>query len=346
MKRPSGLFNTNYNQELAFVRTRFQWSMLIIGFILVCVLPLVAPPNWMSFFIKVWITVTAVLGLTLLTGCCGQISMGHTAFMAVGAFAGAILLGKGIPLILVFPLAGIAAGAVGLVFGTPALRIKGFYLVFATIAAYFIIYFFLVHYAGGSIGHPVPPTSLFGFTFDSDFRIYYLALVVCAVMTYFAKNITRHKLGRAFIAIRDHDLAANTLGVNIYLYKLLAFFIGCFFAGIAGFVLVIYTGWASVEQFTLFDCIWFLGMIVVGGIDSIGGAFMGVFFILGVNEIGSAIVPTLAKVLPFLTESAVGAVPVILVGLTLVIFIIIEPRGLMHRWNMLKNSARLFPFAN
>lgn len=345
MKRPSGLFNVNYNQELAFVRTPFQWGMLGFGLLLAFALPLFMPMAWFHFFIKVWITIIAVLGLTLLTGNCGQISLGHTAFMAVGAFAGAILLSKGVPLVLALLLAGLIGGAVGLIFGLPALRIKGLYLAFATLAAYYIIHFILVHYAGGEVGYIVLPPSIFGFSLDSDFRIYYLTLGVCVIMTYFAKNIMRCKSGRAFVAIRDHDIAANTLGVNIYFYKLMAFFIGCFYAGVAGLLLAVYMGWASVDYFTLFDCIWYLGMIIVGGMSSISGAFMGVFFILGINEIGTIIAPALARAFPQLAGSMIGAVPILLVGLALVIFIIYEPRGLVHRWDILKNSVRLFPFA-
>lgn len=346
MKRPSGLFNVNYNQEVAFIRTPFQWGMLGLGLLLAYALPLFIPMGWWDFFIKVWITAIGVLGLTLLTGYCGQISLGHTGFMAVGAFVGAILLGNGVPLVLALLLAGVAAGAVGIIFGLPAVRVKGFYLAFSTLAAFYIIHFVLVHYAGGDVGHIVLSPSIFGFSFDSDFRIYYLALTICVIMTYFAKNIARCKWGRAFIATRDHDIAANTLGVNINFYKLMAFFIGCFYAGVAGLVLVIYMGWASVDYFTLFDCIWYLGMIIVGGISSISGAFMGVFFILGISQIGSAIAPDIAKAFPQVAGTIIGAIPVLLVGLALVILIIWEPRGLVHRWNILKNSVRLFPFAD
>jgi branched-chain amino acid transport system permease protein len=232
------------------------------------------PTGLYGFFIRSWITITAVLGLTILTGHCGQISLGHTAFMAVGAFVGAVLLNKGIPLILVLILTGLSGGVVGLVFGLPALRIKGFYLAFATLAAFYVIQFVLVHYCGGETGYEVSPPSLLGFSFNSDFRIYYLIATTCFIMTFITKNITRCKWGRAFVAIRDHDIAANTLGVNIYFYKLMAFFIGCFYAGIAGFLVSIYMGWASVDHYSLSKCIWYVGMIVVGGMHSITGAYM------------------------------------------------------------------------
>lgn len=346
MWRPSGLFHINYRQEIAFIQTPFQWIMLVLGLLTTYVLPLFTPLGALDFLIRGWITITAVLGLTLLTGNCGQISLGHTAFMAVGAFVGAILLNKGVPLILDLVLAGLAGGAVGLLFGLPALRIKGLYLAFGTLAAFYIIEFVLVHYLGGEAGHNVSPPNILGFSFNSDIRIYYLIATTCFIVTYFTKNILRCKWGRAFVAIRDHDIAANTLGVNVYFYKLMAFFIGCFYAGVAGLLLSIYMGWASVDHYSLWNCIWFLGMIIVGGMHSISGAYMGVFFILGIEEIGSTLAPKLAELFPQLAGTMIGALPVIFVGLVLMLFIIFEPRGLVHRWDIIKTSVRLFPFSH
>jgi branched-chain amino acid transport system permease protein len=346
MWRPGGLFHVSYKQEIAFVQTPFQWVMLVLGLISAYGLPLIIPLGFMDFMIRCWITITTVLGLTLLTGNCGQVSLGHTAFMAVGAFVGAILLEKGVPLVLVLIVSGLSGGTVGLIFGLPALRIKGFYLAFATLAGYYIIQFALVHYFGGDKGHAVPPPSILGFSFNSDVRIYYLIATTCFIMTYFAKNLTRCKWGRAFVAVRDHDIAANTLGVNVYFYKLMAFFIGCFYAGIAGLLLSVYMGWASVDHYSLYKCIWFLGMIIVGGMHTISGAYMGVFFILGIEQIGTSFAPMLAELFPKLGGTIIGAVPVIFVGLVLVLFILFEPRGLSYRWEIIKTSVRLFPFSH
>ena len=346
MWRPSGLFHVNYKQEIALVQTPFQKVMWTIGVLVAFCLPFIIPLGFMDFFIRSWITITAVLGLTILTGHCGQISLGHTAFMAVGAFVGAVLLNQGIPLVLVLILTGLSGGVVGLVFGLPALRIKGFYLAFATLAAFYIVQFVLVHYCGGDKGYEVSPPSLLGFSFNSDFRIYYLIATTCFIMTFITKNITRCKWGRAFVAIRDHDIAANTLGVNIYFYKLMAFFIGCFYAGIAGLLMSIYMGWASVDHYSLSKCIWYVGMIVVGGMHSITGAYMGVFFILGIEEAGMILAPKFAELFPQLGGTIIGAIPVIFVGVVLILFILFEPRGLVHRWEIIKTSFRLFPFSH
>jgi branched-chain amino acid transport system permease protein len=320
--------------------------MLFLGLVAAFVLPFFVSLSVLSFFIKAWVTIVAVLGLTLLTGNCGQISLGHTAFMAVGAFVGANLLNMGVPLILALILAGLAGGVVGLIFGLPALRIKGYYLAFATLAAFYIIKFVLVHYFGGGVGHSVQPQSILSFNIDNDTRIYWFVATVCFLMTYFAKNIIRCKWGRAFVAIRDHDIAANTLGVNVYFYKIMAFFLGCFYAGVAGILLALYMGWASVDAFGLSTCVWYLGMIIVGGMSSISGAYMGVFFILGIEEIGHVMVPKLAEIFPQLAGSIVGAVPIIFTGLVLILFIMFDPRGLAHRWEIMKRSVRLFPFSH
>jgi len=346
MWRPSGLFHLNYRQEIAFIQTPVQWVWLGLGLVLAYTLPLFMPMILWDYLIKSWVTIAAVLGLTILTGICGQISLGHTAFMAVGAFAGAILLNKGVPLILTIIVSGLAGGLVGLIFGLPALRIKGFYLAFATLAAFYIMEFLLVHYFGGETGHAVPPTGVFGFKFDSDLRIYYLIVTVTLILTYFTKNISRSKWGRAFVAVRDHDIAANTLGINIYFYKLMAFFIGCFYAGVSGLLLSIYMGWASVDHYSLSSCIWYLGMLIVGGMHNISGAYLGVFFVLGIERIGIAMAPVFADWFPAKAGSMIGAVPIIFVGLTLVLFILFEPRGLVHRWEIIKSSFRLFPFSH
>ena len=346
MWRPSGLFHVNYRQEIAFIQTPFQWFMLVLGLLIAYTFPLFTPLGALDFFIRCFITIIAVLGLTILTGNCGQISLGHTAFMAIGAFFGAIMLNKGVPLIPAFILAGMCSGVVGLLFGLPSLRIKGLYLAFATLAAFYIIQFILIHYLGGEEGHSVPPQTILGFSFNSDVRIYYIIISICLLLTYFTKNILRCKWGRAFVAIRDHDIAANTLGVNVYFYKLMAFFLGCFYAGVAGLMLSIYMGWASVDHYSLYKCIWFLGMIIVGGMHSISGAYMGVFFISGIEETGTILAPKFAEIFPQLSGTVIGAVPVIFVGLVLVLFIMFEPRGLVYRWDIIKTSIRLFPFSH
>jgi len=344
MRRRHGLFNVSYKQEIAIIRTRFEWTIFLTFLLLMAILPELISLGWLDFFIKVGITLLVVLGLNLITGYCGQISLGHAAFMGMGGFIGAIFLDLGLPFIVVVPIAGLAAGISGLIFGLPALRVKGLYLAFSTLAAHYIIMFVIVRLMGGTHGHLVNPPVIFGITIDSDLRIYYLIFVMVTLGTFVAKNIVRGKAGRAFIAVRDHDIAANTLGINIYYYKLLAFFIGCFYAGVGGLLQVVYFGWASVENYTLWNAIWYLGMIIVGGMGTVVGAFFGTFFIMGLEQLSCLLAPTVGKTFSALAGTVLGALPILVFSLVIMMFIMFEPKGLAYRWEIIKESFRLFPF--
>jgi branched-chain amino acid transport system permease protein len=344
MRRRHGLINISYKQELAAIRTRFEWTMFITLLVLVILLPNLISLGWLDFFIKIGITLTAVMGLNLITGYCGQISMGHAAFMGMGGFTGALLLKAGVPFLVVLPLSGLAAGICGLVFGMPALRVKGLYLAFTTLAAHYIIMFVLVRMMGGSLGLDVKPPVIFGIGITSEIRVYYLIAGIVFLGTFAAKNLARGRAGRAFVAVRDHDIAANTLGINIYHYKLLVFFIGCFYAGVAGLLQIVYFGWASVETFTLWNAIWYLGMLIIGGMGTIVGVFFGTLFVLGIDQVGSLLAPVIGNLFPSVAESVVGALPVLLFSFVLMLFVVFEPRGLAHRWEIVRESFRVFPF--
>jgi branched-chain amino acid transport system permease protein len=344
MRRRHGLFNVSYKQEIAIIRTRFEWTAFVAFLLLMLILPKIISLGWLDFFIKVGITLLVVLGLNLITGYCGQISLGHAAFMGMGGFIGAIFLDLGLPFIVVVPIAGLAAGISGLIFGLPALRVKGLYLAFSTLAAHYIIMFVIVRLLGGTHGHLVNPPVIFGIMIDSDLRIYHLIFGMVTLGTFVAKNIVRGKAGRAFVAVRDHDIAANTLGINIYYYKLLAFFIGCFYAGVGGLLQVVYFGWASVENYTLWNAIWYLGMIIVGGMGTVVGTFFGTFFIIGLEQLSCLLAPAVGKTFPALAGTVLGALPILVFSLVLMTFIIFEPKGLAYRWEITKESFRLFPF--
>ena len=288
------------------------------------------------------VSVVAALGLNLLTGYCGLISIGHASFMAVGAFTGAILASwLEFPFWAALLLAGVAGGLVTLIFGSPAIKVKGFYLALTTLAAQFILTWVLINYFQGGRGIIIARPSII----EGDRSFYYLALIAAIIMTFLAKNIARSKTGRAFVAIRDNDIAAGVLGVNVASYKLLACFIAGFFAGIAGFIWVAYTQWAVVSYFTLSDSIWYLGMIIVGGMGSIAGTIFGVIFIRGLDTLSYMLVPAITAAIPGTLGQNFGmAFSTFLFGLVILLFLIYEPRGLYHRWDILKNSIRLWPF--
>jgi branched-chain amino acid transport system permease protein len=347
MDLPCGTFNQSYAQDMAIFRTRAQWVMLFafLAFLFTC--PLYSSARLLTLMTIIGITVIAVHGLNILTGYCGQISLGHAGFMAVGGFTSAILTAKlGWPFWAALPCAALMAGMVGLIFGLPSLRIKGFYLIMATIAAHFIIVWVILQLygiTGGIFGLAVPKPEIGGFVLQSKASYFYLVMIIACLATFLAKNIVRTKAGRAFIAIRDNDLAAEVMGIDIWAYKLLAFFIGCVFAGVAGSLLVHYYAFASVDQFPFMNSIWYLGMLIVGGMGSTAGAIFGAVSLKLLDELVTIVGPILSAIV---APQAAASLGLIMRGLVIIIFLIFEPRGLHHRWELVKAYYRLWPFSH
>jgi branched-chain amino acid transport system permease protein len=295
------------------------------------------------------ITAVVVLGLQINTGLAGQINLGQAAFMGVGAYTTAILASKvGWPIWAALPLGGFAAAIFGFVFGMSAVRIKGFYLALTTIAAQILFHFMVLNlpasWLGGSAGITVQPAQVGGFRLDSDSAIYYLCLAVGALMLFGAYSVARSRHGRAFLAVRDDDVASGMMGINVVRTKAVAFLLGSFYAGIGGGLWAYYVRFVAIDQFTLFHSIWLIAMIIVGGIGSITGALVGVFVIkLAQETIGSA-GSTIVEHLLSLGGDIVFAAMNIFLGAMIAGFLIFEPRGLMHRWQIIKRSYRLWPF--
>jgi branched-chain amino acid transport system permease protein len=351
MSLASGTFNQSYAQDMAILRTKTQWVILFafLAFLFTC--PLFIGETWLTIMTIIGITVISVHGLNILTGYCGQISMGHAAFMAVGGYTSAILCAKlGFSFWAALPCAALAAGLVGLIFGLPSLRVKGFYLIMATIAAYFIIAWFvkfqLTNVTGGVFGLAAPKPEIFGMVLQSRASYFYLVMIIACLATLVAQNIVRTRVGRAFIAIRDNDLAAEVMGINIWAYKLLAFFIGCIFAGVSGSLLVHYYAWASVEAFPFLDSVWYLGMLIVGGMGSTTGAILGAVFLKLLDYLVTILAPMLAAAVPAIAPQAAASLGLIMRGLVIIVFLIFEPRGLAHLWQMVKAYFRLWPFSH
>ena len=348
--QPGGVFNEKYEQDMAIMRTGLQWVLFACLIILLFLAPLFVPSTVLAPLIVITITIIAIHGLNLLMGYCGQISVGHAAFVLIGAYTSAVLVGKfDFPFILALPCSGILAALAGVFFGLPSLRIKGFYLALATLAAQFIILYIIRHLSsltGGESGLLVPPASIGGLVFDTDQKFFYLAIVICIIATFLAKSLTRGRLGRAFVAIRDNDLAAEAMGINLYYYKLVAFFLGCLFAGIAGSLWAHYMGGLTPRSLNFNDSVWYLGMIVVGGMGSTMGAIFGTIFITGLKEIRYVYVsPWVSASSPGVAEHiSLPLVPMVF-SLVVILFLVYEPRGLAHRWELFKAYYRLWPFA-
>jgi branched-chain amino acid transport system permease protein len=346
MGLPCGTFNQSYAQDMAIVRTKAQWVILLVFLAFLFTCPLFFSDRILTIMTIIGITIISVHGLNILNGYCGQISIGHVAFMAVGGYTSAVLCAKlGWSFWAALPCSALMAGMVGLLFGLPSLRVKGFYLIMATIAAHFIIIWVIIqlrNVTGGADGMAVPRPEIGGFVFKSKASYFYLVMIIACLATFLAQNIVRTRAGRAFIAIRDNDLAAEVMGVNLWTYKLLAFFIGCVFAGVAGSLLVHYFAFASPTQFPFMDSVWYLGMLIVGGEGSIAGAIFGAVFLKLLDELVTIVGPILSAVVAAQAAASLG---LIMRGLVIILFLIFEPRGLVHRWEMIKAYFKLWPFS-
>jgi len=348
MDLPAGTRNFSYAEDMTIFRTRTQKFLLFTLAAALLTAPLWFGNYWLGVANLIGITIIAATGLNILTGYCGQLSIGHAAFMAVGAFTSAILTSRfEVPFLIALPVAGIVAGIIGVLVGIPSLRVKGFYLAISTIAAYFIIMWVINHWnnvTGGFMGMAVPPAEILGINLTTQSSQFYLILAITAIVIFGAKNIARTRVGRAFIAVRDNDLAAEVMGINLFNYKLLAFFIGCFLAGIAGALTAHWVGFISGENFSLTESILYVGMIIIGGMGSATGPIFGAIFIRLLGEAVTRLVPIMENSLSLPAGFATGFGPM-LFGLVIILFLVLEPRGLHHRWQLFKASYRLWPFS-
>ncbi|GBD95014.1 leucine/isoleucine/valine transporter permease subunit [bacterium BMS3Abin05] len=346
-KLPAGLFNISYREDRQIFHTKFIRFWMVILLILIITGPFFLNGYLLSLADLTGIAIIGALGLNILTGMAGQISLGHGAFIGVGAYASALLTSRlGISFWLALPMAGFVAAAVGLFFGIPSLRIKGLYLAIATLASQVIIIFTIVHWrslTNGTSGILVPSPNIGSFEFDTDRSFYYIIFGVLVLATLYARNLFRTRVGRAFIAIRDNDIAAEILGVNLFRYKLLAFFISSFYAGIAGSLWAHYITIITPEHFTMVVSINYLAMIIIGGLGSVLGSIYGAIFITLLPEFLRVIAGSLNGIFPDI-GNALGALREIIFGLTVILFLIYEPNGLYHRWQMIKAYWKLWPF--
>ena len=348
MDLPCGTRNYDYARDMAVLRTRTHWAIFIAFLVLLFTFPRYLNNSSLGVCNLIGITIIAITGLNILTGYCGQLSIGHAGFMAVGAYTTGILTGKlGMPFLAGLICSGFSAGLIGLIFGLPSVRVRGFYLAITTIAAQFIIIWVINHWSltGGFVGMSVPRASIGGFKFRSEASQFYLIMVITAICILFAKNLARGRVGRAFIAVRDNDLAAEVMGINLTYYKLLAFFIGCFLAGIAGALFAHWTGFLNAENFTLTDSILYIGMIIIGGLGTTIGPILGAVLIRLLQWIIMYISPSLETAFPAIPAGFTSGIAPMVFGLVIILFLILEPRGLAHRWTLFKAAYRLWPFS-
>jgi branched-chain amino acid transport system permease protein len=353
--RETGQFKTTYAADQAiFPIVQDRFVVLLAAAAAFVVPPLVADEYWLqAILIPFLVYALAALGLNILTGYAGQLSLGTGGFMAVGAYS-AFKLSTAFPwlnIIVVFLLSGVIAALVGIVFGIPSLRIKGFYLAVATLASqFFLIWLFnkvpwFVNYAAsGTItapGRTVLGVMVTGPNATAAAR-YVVALAFVAVFALMAKNLVRGRVGRAWMAIRDRDIAAEIIGVRPLRTKLLAFAISSFYCGVAGAELVfLFLGSAETLAFDINQSFLVLFMVIIGGLGSVLGSFLGAAFII--------VVPIFLTNAPHavgldLPVALLKQIELMVFGGLILFFLIVEPRGLARLWQIAKEKLRLWPF--
>ncbi|HRF93786.1 MAG TPA: branched-chain amino acid ABC transporter permease [Aggregatilineales bacterium] len=365
--RPSGVFNTTYAQDMMLDRT---WSNRISawGFVLLLlILPMLSSdgllglniisPLWISVIAKIAIFAIAAQGLNIIMGYTGQISLGHAAFMAVGAYTAGVLVRElGFTFWTALPVTMLFTGIVGLIFGLPSLRVKGFYLAMATLAAQNIIIWIITYplapWTGGANAitlenHPVP---FFGSS-ATKIGMYYIIIPFAVLSFLVARNLIRTRTGRAFISIRDNDLAAELLGINVFTYKLQAFFISSMYAGLAGALFAFNKQSVQTTDFSLALSIELVAMLVIGGAGFSLGPLFGASFILIVNQvivpdIQPALTSFFAGIFTFVPSVQIStAFPPLMFGLLLALFLVLLPRGIAYQWEILKISWKIRPYS-
>ena len=342
----TGTYHTTYRADLALRHTRVEWARLALVVVAVIAAPSVLSPYWLTVVNQIGIAVIGAIGLNILVGFTGQISLGQGGFLAVGAYtAGLLSANVGVPFPLNMAVAVLVTAAVGALFGLPALRLKGLYLAIATLASHQVILWVVTHWdavTGGRDSLVVPPTELFGLQLSGDETFYWVILFFAALATICATNLFRTGLGRAFVAIRDQDIAAEVVGVDAFRYKVLAFAISSAFVGLAGALSAHYYLIVTWERFTFDVSILYLAMIIVGGLGSVSGAIYGAAFMIAVPAWIEELSRNLSG-LAFL-QSDMPAIQQLIFGVTIILFLIFEPRGLARIWQRVKDYFRLWPF--
>ncbi len=363
---PCGTYHEYYAEDHGWWQTKFIKAKMALLFIVLFIgIPLVADEYWLSVCNTVGYTILGALGVQLLIGFCGQVTLGHAAFLAVGAYTSTLLIlefpwpqfliNAGLAYPISIFIAAIVAGIMSVLFGLPSARVKGFYLILTTMAAQFIIVDFLITQYVSQIGgrgqaFSLPPGTIKvgPWVIDSDLKVYFMMLVLVIISIIIMTNLLRSRVGRAWVAIRDNDISAEVMGINVVKYKMLAFFVAGFIGGIAGAFWISNLAAISPEHFPWVWSLWLVGVILIGGVGSIHGTVFGSIFMVVVMEVLQLIIMQL------LDMGFVWAEPLFMdflfikeaaFGLVICGFMIFEPNGLAYRWWQAKNYFNLWPFS-
>jgi len=344
----SRTFRESYYEDIKLFQTIWMRFFMVLFLLTMAGLPWWGNPYLIYLVNLSCIAVVAALGLNLLTGFTGQISMGHAAFVAIGAYVTAILSSKaGWPFWMCLLASGSLSALIGCAVGIPCLRLKGLYLAMATMSFGVVVEFILITWdnlTGGVRGLSVAQLQILGVPLNSDTKLFYFLLVVTGLCILGIKNLVRTRVGRAFIAIRDRDIAAEIIGVNITAYKVMAFTISSFFAGVAGAMYAYTMGYIQPDQFSLLLSIQYLAMIIVGGLGTILGSIFGAIFIVLVPELIKNLAQAVTVIVPALERKYDEEWNIAAFGLLIMIFLIFEPSGFNGIWKRIKTCFKNWPF--
>jgi branched-chain amino acid transport system permease protein len=335
------IFKTDYAQDLRLIKHSghaFWYGLLMLA--------LLAAPWWAGEYVMTQLQFICIysivgFGLMILTGFTGQVSLGHAAFLAVGAYTEALMQAAGVPFVISITCAALFSAVLGIIVGLPALRLKGIYLAIATLAFNVIVEEIITRWhslTGGNEGKHLKPVDLFGWKLESDAEFYYLCLALTVLCCIACINLLRSPTGRAFVAIRDSEISASCMGVNLAKYKTMAFAVSAALTGIGGALYGHKLAFISPEQFTLFQSIELITIVILGGIGFLHGAVLGAAFIIVLPQVISIAKGWLPEAL------APAGLQAVVFGLILILFIIFEPLGLYGRWLKVRTWFELFPF--
>ena len=349
--RRAGLRHTRYEDERQLWPLPFDRGLVVLVLVVLVAAPLLVNRLYLVSYLLPWVIwSTAALGLNLLMGGAGQIHLGYGAVMAMGAYGSVHLVRAGVPLEFAMVGGGLISACVGIVFGGAALRVKGLYLAMATLAMQYVVDFVISHVpmiSGGTQATiQVPTVRFLGIPVAGDLPTYYVALIICAIVTVFILNVGRTSLGRALAAVREKDYAAEIIGVNTFKFKLLAFWISSFIGGVAGSVLAVcYLRAISPDQFHIELSIQLVAMVIVGGLGSVLGSFFGAALILFAPIVLNNLIGGIADGLGLSISTDLRShVPLMLYGALIIGFLLWEPLGLAKIYNNVRNYFFVWPF--
>ncbi|MFC0629280.1 branched-chain amino acid ABC transporter permease [Kribbella deserti] len=359
----------SYAQDMALLNTPTKRAWTVVLVLVAVLMPFLLEDDLLVVLATAFVAAIGAIGLNLVTGYAGQVSLGHAFFLALGAYTAAAvsgdpdsprLIGFGITSIPVWLLAsGLVAGLAGLIVAPLAARLRGLYLAVVTLGLVFIGEHVFKHWksltGGVGVGRPAAVPELFGIQFavDGAFftkaqKLYLLMFVLLVIFGVLARNLVRSRIGRALAAVRDRDLAAEVIGVDVTRYKMIAFAVSSFYAGVAGALLYVMIGFVEPGSFNLGLSVQYIAMILIGGVATISGSVMGALFITLLPRVTRE----LPAILPFVSSSSTGAgisvfqLETILYGLLIIGFLIFEPRGLFGIWIRIRNYWKTWPFSH